>query len=58
MVSRCKYDVLVLVEMEVFFHRGSITRSMGNMRMRLQTRGTQARLLQTICGESAQNSAR
>ena len=58
MVSRCKYDILVLVEIELFFHRGSIPQLVGYLRQRLKTRSAQAHRFQTICDESAKDFAR
>ena len=58
MVSCREYDILGLVEIEVFHHGGSITRIAGNLRKRLKTRPAQASRLQTISNNSVKDSTR
>jgi hypothetical protein len=58
MVSCREYDILVLVEIEVFHHRSTICQFGGSLRKCLQTRPAQAHRLQTISSESVKNATR
>jgi hypothetical protein len=58
MVSRRKYDIPMLVEVELFLRSGRITRFPAKPRQRLKTGPAQAHGIQAISTESVKGSTR